>query len=160
MDEWVLKSMRYAHRIMLESKDPSTRVGCAIAHRGCEPMGCGRNGAPKGFDDDHEILHKRPQKYHVMIHAEINAIINTLRVRSVESLLGATAFVTLRPCGYCTSILAHLGVKEIYYTISKGCGEGVEGRYALEFASADIVADVFGMRINRLDYSDKYLEIQ
>ncbi len=91
------------------SKDPNTQVGALLIGSDNRPLGYGYNGPPRGIDDL-AIDWARPQKYRWMVHAEENAIYN-----SVANVAGATLYVTAKPCTKCMLTLASHQIKEIIY---------------------------------------------
>ena len=55
------------------SHDAQTQHGCVITDANHRIVGVGYNGFPRGLDDS-SLPTTRPEKYHWMIHAEINAL--------------------------------------------------------------------------------------
>ena len=62
------------------SKDPRTRVGAVIVGPDKEVRSTGFNGFPRGIADTHERLHDKTEKLRLVVHAEVNAILNAARV--------------------------------------------------------------------------------
>ena len=60
------------------SKDPSTRVGAVIVGDR-EIRSTGFNGLPRGIADTYERLNNRETKLGLVVHAEMNAILNGAR---------------------------------------------------------------------------------
>ena len=63
-----------------------------------------------------------------VIHAEENALI--FCARKGIACEGASLYVTHRPCGHCSALIAQAGIKAVYYSIphtsrTKGCGTEV-----------------------------------
>ena len=94
---WDEYFMGLAHLSALRSKDPNTQVGAAIVDENHRVVSVGYNGFPKGCSDDvfpwerdGEALHT---KYFYVVHAELNAILNSPR-----SVAGCTIYVSLFPC--------------------------------------------------------------
>ena len=73
------------------SKDPRTRVGCVIVNQGRRPVSDGFNGFPRGIADTPERLHDRALKLDLMVHAEMNAILNA--AASGVSLTGTILYL-------------------------------------------------------------------
>lgn len=69
----------------------------------------GYNSFPADCQDDKLPL-TRPEKYEVIVHSEINAIINCER-----SLAGATAYITGFPCPRCFGSMINAKIKKIVY---------------------------------------------
>jgi dCMP deaminase len=61
------------------SKDPSTQVGAVLVGPDKEILSVGYNGFPRGVADTDERLNDRPTKYELVVHAEINSIMNAAR---------------------------------------------------------------------------------
>lgn len=100
------------------SKDPNTQVGTCIVNSDHIIIGIGYNGMPYGCDDtifpwtvDGSFFE---QKYAYVVHAELNAILNTR-----TSLKGSTLYTTLFPCNECTKAIVQSGIKEVIYLNDK-----------------------------------------
>ena len=73
------------------SKDPRTRVGALITTRDGVPVSDGFNGFPRGIADTPERLLDRKIKNVLMVHAEMNAIINAARLGA--STIGTILYI-------------------------------------------------------------------
>lgn len=93
---WINYFFDLAERASGQSKDPNTRHGAVIVNDRKRIVGIGFNGFPRDLKDDPEILNNRELKQKYMVHAEANAINNSLT--SVE---GCHIFVTGAPCSAC-----------------------------------------------------------
>lgn len=91
------------------SPDKQTKCGCVIANEKNQIVGQGYNGFPRGLCDS-QLPNTRPEKYDWMIHAEVNAILN-----SNGSLDNCTAYITTMPCFNCTLLMWQAGIKSIVY---------------------------------------------
>lgn len=112
--KWDKRYLRKALDVRDWSKDRSTKVGCIfIDEKDGSPLTWAWNGLPRKTNDNVEARHERPEKYKWMQHAEINAINNCSR-RGVSSK-GATAYVTLMPCGLCAGALIQAGIRRVVY---------------------------------------------
>jgi dCMP deaminase len=108
--------MEIAKISALRSKDPHTQVGCCIVNDH-KIIGVGYNGMPTGIPDNHPAISwERPDKYSYVVHAEVNAVLNTI---SFDKLKGATMYCTLFPCNECTKVLIQSGIREIVYLDTK-----------------------------------------
>ncbi|WGI36535.1 deoxycytidylate deaminase [Mesomycoplasma lagogenitalium] len=98
----------------LRSKDPNTQVGACIINNRKRVIGLGYNGMPSGndldFPWDREAESPKETKYAYVVHAEINAILN-----SITSLENATLYTSLFPCSNCAKTIVQSGIKEIVY---------------------------------------------
>lgn len=115
---WDEYFMGLAHLSALRSKDPSTQVGACIVSADKKVVGIGYNGLPRGCDDDDfpwiregEFLET---KYPFVVHAELNAILN-----SNQDLRGCSLYVSLFPCNECAKAIIQAGIKRIVYESDK-----------------------------------------
>jgi dCMP deaminase len=92
-----------------KSRDPSTKVGCVIVTDEYEPVSFGCNDFISGCREEF-MTFERPQKYMLIVHAEMNALISAQR-----SLRGCRVYVTHAPCPNCLRNLIQAGVREIVY---------------------------------------------
>ena len=78
---WDEYFMGLAHLSALRSKDPNTQVGAAIVDENHRVVSVGYNGMPKGCSDDEfpwgRIGTMLNSKYAYVVHAELNAILNS-----------------------------------------------------------------------------------
>jgi dCMP deaminase len=96
------------------SKDPSTKVGCAIVGPDREVRSTGFNGFPRGVADTIERLNDRDMKYPLVCHGEENAILHAALIG--VSLKGCTAYINpWPPCTRCARSLAQVGIAQIVY---------------------------------------------
>lgn len=108
-------------RIAMMSKDPSTKVGSIIVGPDREIRTTGFNGFPRGIDDTQERLTNRDMKLSLVVHAEMNAILNAARVgvlvKGCALYLAATDISGLiwggPPCTRCTVEIIQSGISEI-----------------------------------------------
>lgn len=115
---WDEYFMGLAHLSALRSKDPNTQVGAAIIDENHRVVSVGYNGFPKGCSDD-EFPWSRSggvlnSKYAFVVHAELNAILNSPR-----SVSGCTIYVSLFPCNECAKAIIQSGIKSIVYESDK-----------------------------------------
>lgn len=94
------------------SHDIQTQCGCILV-KDKTSISTGYNGFVRDINDD-VLPTERPAKYPFMIHAEANAIYNSVRLG--RSTLGATAYITAAPCINCLQMLYQCGIKEIKFT--------------------------------------------
>lgn len=111
--------MNVAMLASLRSKDPKTKVGSCIIDKNNIIRGTGYNGLPLGFNDNliswtknNEI---RDNKHSYVIHAEVNAILNS----SKFNLEDCTIFITHFPCNDCLKIIIQSKIKNIIYLNDK-----------------------------------------
>lgn len=98
----------------LRSKDPVTIVGACIVDKTKRVIGLGYNGMPKGNDVDFSWKKSEEDplesKYSFVVHAEINAMLNTTAI-----IKEAILYTTLFPCSNCAKIIAQTDIKEIVF---------------------------------------------
>jgi dCMP deaminase len=101
------------------SKDPNTQVGACIVDERNKIVGIGYNGFPIGCSDDElpwarEGKNINETKYPYVVHAEVNAILN-----STKQLYGARMYVALFPCNECAKLIIQSGIVEVIYLSDK-----------------------------------------
>ena len=101
------------------SKDPNTQVGACIVDDSNRILSTGYNGFPQGCSDDDFPWNRNESegetKYPFVVHAELNAILNTRG----KSLVGAKVYVGLFPCNECAKAIIQAGIKEVIYLSDK-----------------------------------------
>lgn len=113
MDKWVQRFFRLANEVASWSKDPSTKVGAVIVGDNKQIISQGYNGFPRGVDDKPERYNNRELKYKMVVHAEMNAILNALYNGS--SVKGAYLFVVNLPvCNECAKAIIQSGIKKVF----------------------------------------------
>ena len=118
---WDEYFMGLAHLSALRSKDPNTQVGCCIVDNDKKVVSIGYNGMPRGCKDEDMPWSKEGSftktKYAYVVHAELNAILNSPR-----SLKDCTLYVSLFPCNECAKAIIQSGIKKIIYESDKYAG--------------------------------------
>ena len=132
--------MGLAHLSALRSKDPSTQVGAAIVDENHRVVSVGYNGFPQGVSDD-EFPWAREgatldTKYAFVVHAELNAILNSQR-----SVRGCSIYVSLFPCNECAKAIIQSGIKKIVYESDKynGVDTNIASKRMLKAAGVELV---------------------
>lgn len=105
------------------SKDPSTQVGaCIVGGDNLDNntiLSTGYNGFPIGCSDDEFPWEREGEllktKYPFVVHAELNAILNSRG----KSLTGSKIYVGLFPCHECCKAIIQSGIKEVIYLSDK-----------------------------------------
>ena len=102
-----------AHR----SKDPSTQVGACIVSQENIILSTGYNGMPTGCSDDVFPWNRdgSENKYPYVVHAELNAILNS----GGRNLRNSKIYVALFPCNECAKAIIQSGIKEVIYLSDK-----------------------------------------
>ena len=103
------------------SKDPATQAGAVIVGPDREVRSMGYNGLPRGIADTPERLHDKDLKRSLVVHAEMNAILNAARIG--VSTRGCTLYLALTdesgqvwggaPCTRCTVEIIQAGISEV-----------------------------------------------
>jgi dCMP deaminase len=112
-NKWDIRILKLAREIASWSKDPSTQVGAVIVDAKHRIIGTGYNGFPRGVHDLPERYADRPTKYKMVVHAEVNAVVN-----SVGSTQGATIYVwpgfaEPNVCNECAKVLIQAGIAHV-----------------------------------------------
>ena len=144
---WDEYFMGIAHLSSKRSKDPNTQVGACVVDQDNKIVTVGYNGMPRGVKDS-EVPWAREggfkeTKYAYVVHAELNAILNTPR-----SLKGCTLYVSLFPCNECAKAIIQSGIKKIVYESDKydGTDGNIVSKKMLKLAGIELV---------KLDYEVK-----
>ncbi|MBR2533408.1 MAG: dCMP deaminase family protein [Erysipelotrichaceae bacterium] len=124
---WDEYFMGLAHLSALRSKDPNTQVGACIVDADNKVVSIGYNGMPRGCSDN-EFPWEREggfldTKYAFVVHAELNAILNSPR-----PVKDCTLYVSLFPCNECAKAIIQSGIRKIVYESDKY--DGTEGNVA------------------------------
>ena len=111
---WDEYFMGLAHLSALRSKDPNTQVGACIVDADNKVVSIGYNGMPRGCSDN-EFPWEREggfldTKYAFVVHAELNAILNSPR-----PVKDCTLYVSLFPCNECAKAIIQSGIRRIVY---------------------------------------------
>lgn len=108
-EKWKYRFLSLAKHISTFSKDPSTKVGAVIVDRNKRIISLGYNGFPIGVYDLEERYLDRERKLKFIVHAELNAILNSKR-----SLEDTILFVyPLFPCNECAKAIIQSGIKHV-----------------------------------------------
>ena len=108
-DRWDQHFLQLAIDHARMSKDPSTRVGAVIVGPDREIRSSGFNGFPRGIEDTAERLADREMKLRLIVHAEMNAVLNAVRggaqVKGCSLYLAATdSYHAFETCNTWTAV--------------------------------------------------------
>ena len=137
---WDEYFMGLAHLSALRSKDPNTQVGAAIVDENHRVVSVGYNGMPKGCSDDVFPWSREgallQTKYAFVVHAELNAILN-----SKYPVSGCTLYVCLFPCNECAKAIIQAGIRRIVYESDKyqNTDNTIASRRMLKAAGIELV---------------------
>ena len=120
-DRWDSHFVHLALAIAQMSKDPNTQVGAVIVGPDREIRTTGFNGLPRGIADSEFRLRDKDLKNKLVVHAELNAVLNAARigvsVRDCTLYLCATDSSDQiwggPPCHRCSVELIQAGIKKI-----------------------------------------------
>lgn len=134
------------------SKDPSTQVGACIVDDDNKILSQGYNGLPRGCSDDEFPWDREGNmletKYPYVVHAELNAILNSRGT----NLYGSKIYVALFPCNECAKAIIQSGIKEVVYLSDK-------------YADTDIVKaskrllEAAGVKMTKLEPKNQSIDI-
>ena len=106
--KWDKRFLELAKLIGSWSKDPSTQVGAVIVDENNRLVSVGYNGFPIGIEDNQRLF-DREEKYDIIVHAEVNALM--FANKSVE---GCTLYTwPFQPCSRCAGLIIQSGVKRV-----------------------------------------------
>jgi dCMP deaminase len=124
---WDKRFLELADFVAGWSKDPSTKVGAVAVGDTPNLLSLGYNGFPPGVADSADRLDNREIKYRLVVHAEINALINA-QFRPI------TLYITHPPCVRCTvQILAYRSVRRV---VSRQPDADMLSRWGTDFEEA------------------------
>lgn len=128
LGRWDKHFIEQAYVASKMSKDPSTKVGSVIVNNR-RIVGTGYNGFPRFIQDDAR-LDNRETKYPMIIHAEMNALLDAGR-----EAMGATLYLygfASAPCTNCTKHLIQAGIARVV-----SYGQEVPDRWLKDFELAE-----------------------
>lgn len=149
--DWMRYLLGDARRVARRSKDPSTKVGAVLVSPDTLPISRGFNGFPKGVLDTMTRYEDREEKYRLIVHAEINAL---LFAGGIERTRGAVLFIwPLPPCPTCAGAIINAGVSAVVFPAGWGDGErGERWREPCDFAIRTLVSG--GVSVFQCDLGD------
>ena len=114
-DKWDTRLLSLAFEIATWSKDPSTKTGAVIVNPDTRQiLATGYNGFPRRVDDTEWLLGDRTAKYDMIVHAELNAVLQGSRTGT--RLEGATIYATFFPCATCMGAIIQAGLSRVVTT--------------------------------------------
>jgi dCMP deaminase len=109
--KWHHRFMDKAKAVATYSKDPNVKVGAVLIGADKETISDGYNGFPRGTIDSEHLYSDEKYVFDNMVHAEMNAVANAIRVGS--GVYGSILYCTRPPCGRCTGFLKQCGISAI-----------------------------------------------
>lgn len=152
---WDEYFMGLAHLSALRSKDPNTQVGACIVDQDKKVVSIGYNGMPRGCADEDFPWEREggflDTKYAFVVHAELNAILNSPR-----PVKDCTLYVSLFPCNECAKAIIQSGIRKVIYESDKY--DGTEGNIAskkmLKEAGVELVKIPYSINVELKRLSD------
>lgn len=113
--------MRMAEIMAEQSKDERLQVGCVIV-KDNNIISTGYNGHTRHIDDPNQLPDGTTDPR--VRHAEKNGLMKL--IRSNETAMGATMFVTHSCCYFCAIDLVDAGIEKVYYLNDYRCNNGLD----------------------------------
>jgi dCMP deaminase len=105
-EKWDLRFLELTKLVSTWSKDPSTKTGAVIVDSKRNIVSTGYNGFPHRLLDTPQRYNDRPTKYSMIVHCEMNAVLNS--DRSVE---GCTLYTwPFLSCDRCAVHMIQAGI--------------------------------------------------
>ena len=124
------------------SKDTNTQVGACIVENN-KILSTGYNGFPRTCDNYDLPTTRKGEwlntKYPYIVHAEINAILNSPKTNLNNCIL----YVTLFPCCECCKAILQCGIKEVHYLEDKYPNEDtyIASRKMFELSNVKLIKE-------------------
>lgn len=109
-EKWHRRFLALSELVASWSKDPSRGVGAAIVSPTKQIIATGFNGLPRSIEDRPERL-ERPAKYDLIVHAEMNAIVQC--ARNAVSPEGCAIYSSFFPCINCAIAIVQAGIAAV-----------------------------------------------
>ena len=119
IDKWDSRFLDLAKHVAQWSKDPSTKVGAVIVRPDHSIVSVGYNGFPRGVADDHR-LKNRELKYKMVVHAEVNAVLNAHDWCGGYTLYEWPPTNYAPTCNECAKVVIQAGVARVVGWSLKG----------------------------------------
>ena len=139
--KWDKRFLELAKLIGSWSKDPSTQVGAVIVDENNRLVSVGYNGFPIGIEDNQRLF-DREEKYDIIVHAEVNALM--FANKSVE---GCTLYTwPFQPCSRCAGLIIQSGIIRVVSV------EHDDIRWKKNFELATILFKESGVSLEIINY--------
>lgn len=110
LTKWDYRFLTLACQVAQWSKDPDVKVGALVVSPDRRSVGWGFNGFPRRVKDDETRLADKETKNRLIVHAELNAILNAR-----TSLDGWTMYVTRHPCSKCSQAVIQSEIRRVVF---------------------------------------------
>ncbi len=111
--KWDIRFLELAKHISSWSKDPSTKVGAVVVNSKKQIVSIGYNGFPRGVHDTEERLNDRPTKYSMVVHAEVNAVVNATSNLNGCTLYTYPTLMIPNVCNDCAKAVIQSGITRV-----------------------------------------------
>ena len=111
--KWDKRFMNIAKEVSSWSKDPSTKIGAVIVDEQNRIVSVGYNGFPRNVPDCNDYYENRELKYELIVHAEVNAILNANKSLDNCRIYVYPTLMHPNVCPNCAKTLAQTGIKEV-----------------------------------------------
>ena len=108
-EKWDRRFLELAAHVATWSKDPSAQVG-AVLVKDRKVVGLGYNGFPRGVLDCDTRYADRPTKYSLVVHAEVNAILQAGHAADGCTIYVYPSFGTPNICQECAKVAIQAGI--------------------------------------------------
>jgi dCMP deaminase len=147
-EKWDRRYLDVAKEVSTWSKDPSTKVGAVIVDPLHHIVGTGYNGFPVGVADTDERLNDRPTKYAMVVHAELNAILQAGHRARGGTIYVYPAFPPPSLCSNCAKAVIQTGIVRAVGFADEESERAV--RWAEEIALALTMVKEAGVKVTQL----------
>lgn len=112
-EKWDRRFLQLAKQVSTWSKDPSICVGAVLVNDLKQVVGMGYNGFARGVADTEERLNDREMKLKLVVHAEVNAILQAGHAARGAMLYVYPSFMLPPICHDCCKTAIQAGVAGI-----------------------------------------------
>jgi dCMP deaminase len=155
--KWDRRFVELGHHVSQWSKDPSTKCGTVIVRPDRTIASIGYNGFARGIADTDERYANREEKYRLVVHAEMNAILH-----ASESLKEYILYMwPLLPCTDCSAHIIQTGIRRV---VAPLCDARLFERWGLQhsldmFSEAGVYVTLIGMEEEDDSQDDESQEV-
>lgn len=108
---WDARFLDMAKYVAQWSKDPSTKTGAVLTTYDNRVLSIGYNGFPRNVADTPERLNDRETKYALIVHCEMNAVLNAM-----APVTGGTLYTwPFGSCTRCAVAMIQAGVERVVF---------------------------------------------
>jgi dCMP deaminase len=112
-EKWDRRFLQLAKEVSTWSKDPSVGVGAVLVNDLKQVVGMGYNGFARGVADTEERLNDRETKLKLVVHAEVNAILQAGHAARGSTIYVYPSFMLPPICHDCCKTAIQAGVAGI-----------------------------------------------